>query len=126
MNHRWCICHAMRQPILLAATLMTVTGLSFGETPQKVPEELVPPDVDTDSLVASVRLREGLRILERYESFRLLHDQRGVVIETETAPADSLRLEALGWDNGPGMQSWVFHIPPDPDDDTGLADTWAP
>lgn len=114
-----------RQVFLFAATLMSVTSLSFGETPQVPPEELGPPEVDTSSLVASVRLREGLRILERYDSFRLYHDRRGIVVVTEPRPADSIRLEALGWDNGPGMQSWIFHIPPDPDDDTGIADTWA-
>jgi len=102
--------------LLISATLVATLGLT-GPRPSAAPEVIVvaPPEVDVDSLTASVRLREGLRILERYETFRIFTDQRGVVVETEPEPADSIRLDALGWDNGLGMQSWIFELPQVPE-----------
>ena len=91
---------------------MGLTGPRSSAAPEVV---VAPPEVDVDSLTASIRLREGLRILERYESFRLFTDQRGVVVETEPMPADSIRLDALGWDSGPGMQEWIFELPQQPE-----------
>ena len=102
----------------LVSVALTATLCFFAETPSEAsssPPELAPPEVDTDSLTASIRLREGLRILERYESFKLFTDERGVIVETEPEPADSIRLDAMGWENGPGMQSWLFRLPQEPE-----------
>lgn len=73
-----------------------------------------PPKVDLRAFTNSVQLREGLRILERSESFKLYADKGLVIVETEPEPADGLRLEALGWESGPGMQEWYLRLPPQP------------
>jgi len=101
---------------LVLATL-TIPNPQTSAAPEPPPE---PPEVDTDSLQTSIQLREGLRILERYETFRLFTDYRGIVVETEPEPADSIRLDALGWESGPGMQEWILRISTQPDENTDL------
>lgn len=102
--------------LIFTATLVVLLSLTEGAQLAAAPEANPgPPEIDTDSLTASIRLREGLRILERYETFRLFTDQRGVVVETEPEPADSIRLDAMGWDSGPGMQEWIFELPQQPE-----------
>ncbi len=102
--------------LILVSTVVIVLSLTEGSQSSAAQEANPgPPEVDTDSLTASIRLREGLRILERYETFRLFTDQRGIVVETEPEPADSIRLDAMGWDSGPGMQEWIFELPQVPE-----------
>lgn len=98
----------MRRLLSIACLMLLLCVTS---TTSQADPQLEPPEIDAESLLSSIRLRQGLTILERYESFHLRVDQRGIVVETEAQPADSLRLEALGWDSGPGMQSWVFELP---------------